>query len=263
VSTIKNDLGQVVPIRERRSAQATLAALNNELVIDLNGDAYALVYVQSNLFVGTLEFTGCVDEAGALFFPVPAYGYLPGHVGGTVPPSNQPILTEGLIATALVRVYSIPVGQLRKLRIRASAFTSGACTVHVVTDTNRSMNITQNDQNPATLCVTATAAVGVATTLTIPAVTTLRTFLDSLEIVRSATAALTASATPVVVTTTGIPGTPAFTFGQDVAGIGIDKVASLNCGPGGIACNSGAVTVVCPAYVGVIWRVNAVYHLGG
>ena len=89
-------------------------------------------------------------------------------------------------------------------------------------------------------------------------------FIDSLHIVRSATAALTASATPVVVTTTGLPGNPAFTFGQDVAGIGIDKDARLDCGPEGFAAAAlgAATTVVCPAYVGVIWRVNCLYHLG-
>lgn len=263
MSVIKNDLGVIVPIRERRSGQATLAVLNSELVLDLNGDAYALVYVQCNSLVGTLEFTGCIDQPGALFFPVPAYGYLPGHTGGSAPMSNQPLQTDSFTAAAVSRVYSLPVGQLRKLRIRMSAYTSGNCVVHVVSDTNRSMNITQNDQNPATLCVSATAAVGLAATLTIPSVSNMRAFLDSLSIVRSATAALTPSATPVLVTTTNIPGTPSFTFGQDAGGIGVDKIVELNCGPGGIACVSGAVTVVCPAYVGVIWRVNAVYHLGG
>ena len=113
--------------------------------------------------------------------------------------------------------------------------------------------------------VTAVSAgAGSAATATLPAVVGLRHYIDGIQVTRSATAALTAAATPVSVTTTNIPGTPAFTFGQDTAGIGIDKTVEFDFGATGIAASAAntATTVVCPAYAGVIWRINVSYRLG-
>lgn len=264
MSILKNLQGAFVPVRERRETSGTLTALNQEVVMDLNGDSNAMVYVLSDLFVGTLEFTGAMDSAGSLFFPIRAYAYSVGCTGGTIPLAGQPLLIDALVAANLTRVYAIPVGQLKKLRVRSSAYTSGNCAISIVSDVNPSLNPAAGVQNPATLAVSATAAVGVAVTLTLPAVAGLRHYIDSLQVVRSATAALTASATPVVTTSTNLPGTPGLIFGQDVAGIGIDKEQRLDCGPEGLAATAlgTATTVVCPAYVGVIWRVNCVYHLG-
>lgn len=264
MSIPKNAAGAIVPVRERREATANLAALNQELVVSLNGDSNVLVYVLSDLLIGTLEFTGAIDNGPSLYFPVQAYAYSIGCTGGTIPIAGQPFLIDALVAANLTRVYSIPVSQLKNLRIRMSAYTSGNCTIYVVSDTNTSLNPAAGVQNSATLALSATAAVGVAVTLTLPAVAGLRHYIDSLHVVRSATAALTASATPVVTTSTNIPGTPGLIFGQDVAGIGIDKDARLDCGPEGLAAIAlgVATTVVCPAYVGVIWRINCVYHLG-
>lgn len=264
MSILKNLLGAFVPVRERRETSGTLAALNQEVVMDLNGDANAMVYVQSDLFVGTLEFTGAMDSGGSLYFPIQAYAYSGGCTGGTIPLAGQPLLIDALVAANLTRVYAVPVGQLKKLRIRASAYTSGNCAVSIVSDVNRSLHPSAGDQDPSTLAVTATAAAGTAVTLTMPAVAGLRHYLDSLQVVRSATAALTAAATPVLVTSTNLPGSPILTFGQDAGGIGIDKEQRLDCGSEGLAATAlgTATTIVCPAYVGVIWRVNAVYHLG-
>lgn len=269
MSIQKNSLGDVVPVRERRQAgPVILAGLNQEFTMDLNGDANVLVYVQSDLFIGTLEFTGAIDgddvSAPSLFFAIPAHCHSPGCLGGTIPLAGQPMLVDGLVAANLTRVYAIPVAQLKKLRIRASAYTSGNCTIYAVADTNRSLNSQAGEQDPSTLAGTQTAAVGVAATLTLPAVAGLRHYIDSLSVVRSATAALTPSATPVLVTTTNLPGSPILTFGADAAGIGIDKEARLDCGPEGLSASvlGTATTIVCPAYVGVIWRVNCLYHLG-
>ena len=264
MSILKNSLGQTVPVREQRETTGNLAALNQAVVLNLNGDSSALVYVLSTSFIGTLEFTGAMDTAGTLFFPIQAYPYSIGCTGGTIPLGGQPLLADALVAANLTRVYSVPVSQLKKLRVRASAYTSGNCEIYIVSDTNSPLNTSAAEQDPATLCVTATGAVSAAVTLTLPAVAGLRHYIDSIHIVRSATAALTASATPVVVTTTNLPGSPAFTLGSDAAGIGIDKEARLDCGPEGLAASvlGTATTVVMPVYTGVIWRATALYHLG-
>ena len=267
----KNLMGAVVPVRERRSVgPVNLTALNQEFTMDLNGDSNVLVYVLSDLLVGTLEFTGAIDGIDipytppSMYFPIQAYPYSIGCNGGTIPQAGQPLLVDALVAANLTRVYSIPVKQLKRLRIRMSAYTSGNCQIYAVADQNVALNPSAADQDPATLAVTNTAAVGVAVTLTLPAVAGLRHYIDSLHIVRSATAALTASATPVLVTTTNLPGNPVFTFGSDAGGIGVDKEQRLDCGPEGFAASAigVATTVVMPAYTGVIWRATALYHLG-
>ena len=263
MATFKNDDGVIVPVRERREASGTLAALNSEIVIDVNGDESALVYVQSTAFIGTLEFTGSSDATGALFHPVPAYPFSPGCAGGTIPQAGQPLLLDALVAANTVRVYSVPIGQLRKLRVRTSAYTSGAADVSITAEAQGPLN-TAIAAKPSTLLVTSTGAASAAVTATLPAVAGLRHIVDFVYVNRSATAALTASATPVLVTTTNLPGTPVLTFGSDAAGIGIDKEARLDFGSTGLAATAlgTATTVVCPVYTGVIWRVIVGYRLG-
>jgi hypothetical protein len=263
MSRLLNLAGDYIPHFERREASGVLAALNAELVIDLNGDESALVYIQSTSFIGTLEFTGCNNADGTQYFPVAAYPYAIGCAGGTIPPAGQPLLIDALVAANTSRVYSIPVGQLKKLRVRASAYTSGSMVCSITSDTQDELN-TAIIGKPATLLVTATGAASAAVTATLPAVSGLRHIIDFIRINRSATAALTAAAAPVVVTTTNLPGSPALTFGSDAAGIGIDKEGLLDFGASGLAASAlgTATTIVCPVYTGVIWRINVAYRLG-
>lgn len=265
MSILRNLASAFVPVRERREQSGTLAALNAEVVANMNGDSFALVTVSSASFIGTLEFTGESDATGAIFAPVPAYPVATLCAGGTIPASSQPLLVHALVAANTLVTYAVPVGQLRRLRVRASAYTSGQLNVTVTSEDALSVNTLINGgPTPSTLFVTATGLVSAAVTATIPAVAGLRIYLDSVTVTRSATAALTASATPVLVTTTNLPGTPALTLGADAAGIGIDKVVTLDTGTGGLAAVTlgTAVTIVCPVYTGVIWRVNVAYHLG-
>jgi hypothetical protein len=262
MSVLKNLAGAVVPVRERRTATGTLAALNAELVLDLNGDANAMLHIQSTAFIGTLEFTGANNEDETQFFPVPAYPYSPGCAGGTILSAGQPVLLHALVAANTAAVYAIPVGQLRKLRVRVSAYTSGSCVASLLADVNASLN-TEIPNPVPTLAVTGTAAAAAGVTVTLPAVTGLRHYVQRIDITRSASALLTAAAAPVVVTTTNLPGTPAFTFGADAAPQGTDKTVSLDCGSGLAATAAGTnTTIVCPVTTGVIWRVNVLYRLG-
>lgn len=262
MSTLKNLSGTFVPVRERREAAGTLGALNAEVVLPLNGDENALVYVQSTAFIGTLEFTGLGDETAG-YFPVVAYPYSPGCAGGTIPLAGQPLLSDALVAANTVRVYSVPVGQLRALRVRASAYTSGAAAVTISSDPNDALN-TAIISRPTTLLVTATGASAAAVTATLPSVAGLRHVVDFIRVTRSATALLTAGATPTLVTTTNLPGSPVLTFGADAAAQGVDKEGVLDFGSSGLAASAlgTATTIVCPATTGVIWRVNVGYRLG-
>lgn len=263
MSILRNILGNFMPHMESRRSSGDLSIVNAELVHDVDGDASAVIYIDGT---GTLNATYIVEGSpdDNNYFPLICFPYAPASLGGTLPQAGQPIYTEAVNAAAVDRMLCCAVGGLRKIRVRLTAYTSGNALVTINSDDCPSLSPYVRDQRAATLMVTATGAVSAAVTLTLPAVTGLRHYLDRIEVVRSATAALTASATPVVVTTTNIPGNPALTFGADAAGIGVDKQQSMEFGGAGMAAAAAgtATTVVCPVYTGVIWRVNAAYRLG-
>lgn len=113
------------------------------------------------------------------------------------------------------------------------------------------------------IAVTATGASGAAVTCTLPASASVFHYIQALQITKYAAAALTGVATPVIVTTTNLPGNPAFTFPTaqaigttvDEDLIGIDALRS--------SVTNTATTIVCPATTGVIWRINVFYYTTG
>ncbi len=263
MSILRNLGGAFVPVRERRETTGTLAALNAEVVAPLNGDSMALVSVVLSSFAGTLEFTGAADSAGTNYFPVLAFPYAPGCVGSAIPVSAQPIITDALATAATLRVYAVPCGQIKNLRVRASVYSSGTCAVTITSDTAETLNMAMW-LRPTTAMVTQVSVAGSGATATLPAVPGLRHIVDFIRVTRSAAALLTAGATPTTVTTSNLPGTPSLTFGQDAAPQGTDKEVVLDFGASGLAVSAinTATTVVCPATTNVIWRVNVGYRLG-
>lgn len=116
-------------------------------------------------------------------------------------------------------------------------------------------------ENVASKCVTVTAAAGSIATLTLPAPGTgLRIYITKIVITKLAAALLTAAAVPVIVTTTGLTGTPAFDCAADAAAQGTverqnhDFAQALEA-----AADAAAVTVVGPATTNVLWRITAFY----
>jgi hypothetical protein len=116
-------------------------------------------------------------------------------------------------------------------------------------------------QRHAVAWQSATGAAGAGVTLTIPAGGAgVFNYLCYLQIIKFAAALLTAAATPVLVTTTGMTNTPTFSFNADAAAQGTSqeqKYEGQNPIIGSAAAT--AITIVCPATTGVIWRVNATY----
>ena len=248
-------------MRERRETTGSLTSLNGTVDLDLNGDSAALVYVAGGAatLTGTLSFLGSID--GTNFFPVLAIPYY----GVTNLPSNaQPLIVEAISGTNVVRCYAIRVGQLKKLRVLMSAFTTGTASVSIVSDTAQSIHPALFDGRPSALMVTATAALATAITATLPLVTGLRHYIDFISVIKFNGAALTAAATPVLVTTTNLPGTPVMNFPSDAAAQGTDVERRLDWGGTGCAANAvgTATTIVCPAVTGALWRINVGYRLG-
>ena len=114
---------------------------------------------------------------------------------------------------------------------------------------------------PVTLCVSATAATGVGVTATLPAVAGQFHYIGSIVITKYFTVANAASATPLVVTTTNLPGSLAFSFGQPLGTVGTTDVRSDNFGfPLKSSVVNTATTIVAPATTGIIWRINVFYY---
>jgi len=110
--------------------------------------------------------------------------------------------------------------------------------------------------------VTVTAAVNVAATLTLPAPAAgLSIHITDLEVVKLYAVIGVASGAGVIITSTNLPGTPAWTTEQVVGAEGsVVRVVKLTpTTPLKAAAAAVAVTVVAPQQLQTIWRINATY----
>lgn len=110
---------------------------------------------------------------------------------------------------------------------------------------------------------TNTGAAAAAVTLTLAAPGAgLRHYLTYLSVNRFATALLTAAATPVLVTTTNIPGSLVLSFPAEAAAQGtLFPWREDFAFPVATSAQNTATTIVCPATTAVIWRVTAGYYV--
>lgn len=120
---------------------------------------------------------------------------------------------------------------------------------------------TSADNSP--LAITATGATNAAVTLTIPAAANLFHYIDRIEIYRVATAALAGTAA-LVVTTTNLPGSVAWSFGNAMAAGGTSNDYSTTLAtPLKSSTANTDTTIVMPAPgPNVLWRANVFYHTG-
>ena len=263
MSIAKNLSNLFMPHFESRRSTATINSLNAEIVHNVDGDESASIFINgTGTANATYEVNGSAD--GTNFYPILTFPHSPASLGGTLPHPAQPIYTEAVNAATVTRLLCVGVGQIQKIRVRLTAYTTGSFAITINSDAQTSLSPYVRDQKAASLMVTATAATGIAATASLPAVTGLRHYIDRISVVRSLTAAQTAGAAPTVVTTTNLPGTPALTFGVDAGAQGADKEFVFDFGGAGIGAiaPATATTIVCPATTSVIWRVNVSYRLG-
>ena len=110
----------------------------------------------------------------------------------------------------------------------------------------------------STLAVTVTAAANTAATLTLPAPGAgLFHYITGLEIMRTATAALAGTAT-LVVTTTNLPGSLAWSFGNAMAAGGTQKdlILAFDNPLKSLVANTASTIVMPAAGAAVLWRAN-------
>lgn len=110
------------------------------------------------------------------------------------------------------------------------------------------------------LSVTATGAAAAANTATLPAVAGQFHHITGIEILLYTTAARTASATPVTVTTTNFTSAVTFLFSSGGAVGGADRLLLAPDRPIRSATAGTATTIVCPATTGGLWHVKVFYY---
>ena len=115
-----------------------------------------------------------------------------------------------------------------------------------------------------TTAATQTGVAGAAVTLTLAAgAATTFHYIGFIEITKTASALLVAGATPVLVTTTNLVGSPVFDFPVDAATAGTQVVRQISSAdPIKSSVAATATTIVCPATTSIIWRVTAYYFIG-
>jgi hypothetical protein len=138
---------------------------------------------------------------------------------------------------------------------------STACLPVVIASDQSAVQISQTGE-ASNLCQSATAATGTGVTVTLPAVASNFHYITLIEIHKYFTVANAASATPLVVTTTNLPGSLAFTFGQPLGTVGsTDERVYTPATPLKSSVLNTATTIVCPATTGIIWRINVFYFV--
>lgn len=245
VQTALGALGNQHP-RENLRADGVLAALNAEVVLVCDGCSSLAVDLRGT-FSATFEVSGTHDGTNWSVI--------------SMLPVNQAARVFVLSITGTTQgIWEGKCAPYWKVRIRCTAFTSGSAIANLVASNGILDDLTKKI-TPS--IVTVTAAAGAAATLTIPNPGAgLRQYVTYLSINRFAAALLTAAATPVIVTTTNLPGSLAFSFPADAAAQGtLFPWREDFAYPLASSAQATATTVVAPATTNVIWRMTAGYYV--
>lgn len=231
-------------VTDARASTANLSALNAEAIADLNGHCVATFDLRGT-FVATVVFEATLD--GTNYFSLPAINQ-----------ATQAMIT----APTAAGVFIVSVTGFRRIRARVSAYTSG--TVVVAMRASMADYAITSIPYPATLTVTVTAATATAATLTIPAAGAgLFHYFTRILVQRHTSALLTAGTTPVLVTTTNLPGARVFSIPADAAPQGQVYTEIVEPSqPIKSSVANTATTIVAPLTTGVIWRLTADYYVG-
>lgn len=231
-------------VTDSRAATASLAAVNAEALVDLNGVSIVAVDVRGT-FVGTLVFEGTID--GSNYVQLPGINRLTNVMVNTITATNT--------------VVMVGVSGFRRFRVRCSAYTSGAMIVALRASMADFAII--GIPLPTPLHVTNTAAVNVAVTATLPAPGAgLFHYITRIHVKKYFATAGLAAATPQLVTTTNLPGARVLSMGTAGAIGSTAEETIANAQPIKSTAANTATTIVCPAATDAIWRVSVDYYVG-
>lgn len=233
--------GNIHP-RENLFGVGNLAAVNAEIFAACDGSATVSIDLRGT-FSMTVEISGTVDGTNWQLIPVRL------QTGG------------GFVAAIVGSVQSTWMAScvgFSRVRARVTAFTSGSATAVLMSSTALFDDYAKNGSVTSSI-TTAVGAAGAAVTLTLAAPGAgLRHYLTYLSINRFASALLVASATPVTITTTNLPGPLAFTRPAEAAAQGtLDVYREDFAYPIVSSAQNLNTTIVAGAATSVIWRLTA------
>ena len=238
-------------ITDARTISATLAALNAEVVMDLNGEAVANFDVRTAAANLSLVFEGTLDGTN--------------YVGLVAMNVATEVLISTLVLTSTsAAAYCVGVTGFRRIRIRCSAYTSGNVTIS--SRATRADFAIYAKPFPTTTVVTATAAVNTGSTATLAAPGAgLFHYITRIQLIKFYSVVGAPAAAPFVVTSTNLTGNPAWSTVLDAAAAGsavrvIDENFPGN--PLKSAVANTATTFVAAAQLQTIWRWNVYYYVG-
>jgi hypothetical protein len=232
---------------DARAQTAILSAVNAEVDWDTNGHATLALDLRTAAASMTVVFEASID--GTNFFGLPAFNT-----------TTSAYVASVVVTTTLTTQYLIEVEGFKRMRVRVSAYTSGTLTV---AGRATIADVIINTEEIPSIALSATGAAAAAVTLTLPAPGAgLRHYITGLEITRNSTAALAGTAT-LVITTTNLPGSLAWSVGNAMAAGGTQiDVQREFVHPLQSAAQNTATTIVAPAPgAAVLWRLNAYYYL--
>lgn len=243
---------------------AVIASTTGQVVASTALAGNATFHVVATAFAGTLVFEASID-GGLNYAPILAI-----REDGTGSESGIAIST----AVAYIRQWTVALPGLAYFRVRCLSFSSGTAAVLIapgptLIEPSPSLaasiaSIGTVQPQPATTVVSTMGTISNASTLTLasPGVGLFH-YITSILVQRYAGAALTGAATPVLVTSTNIPGSPVWSI--DTAGaIGTSFIHRENYAGNPLKSTAAntATTIVAPVYTSAIWRLTATYYVG-
>lgn len=244
-------------ITDARVAGATLAALNGEVAMDLNGKTVAVFEIRAGANSATYVFEASVD--GTNYYAVPARPLSGSTITGAA--IGEGMIVSQVVSSTAAAAYAVSATGYRRVRCRVSVYNTGNAVVTGRATVSDYAIIAQ--PQPALLHVTATATNAIATA-TLPAVAGMFHYITSIEVTHSCSVAVLGSAVENI-TTTNLPGNPAWTRGNALAvGATSRDVNYEPCVPLKSSAANTATTVVCPANAAATTtsRINVSYYLG-
>lgn len=235
---------------DTRPLTALLGSLNAETIVELNGQTTAMIDARSAAFAGTLSIQGTVDAVNWVDLPV-------------TNTATQATIVNPVLSGASANVWVVHCGGFQAIRVRVSAYTSGNIDVGVRA-TVASLRPSLERPYPTTLWVTATAAANTAATATLPAAGVgLFHYITHIDITRNATAALAGGAT-IIHTTTNLPGSPAWSVGNNMVAGGTERDVWIDFAQPlkSTAANTATTVVAAAGGAAVLNRVNVGYFVG-
>ena len=251
MAKISRDLGALVgqPLhpRENLGATGTLGSALATVITSCDGCSTVSVDLRGTFSI-TAQVEGTVNGTDWILIPVR--------------PQTGGVFVRAIVGT-VAGVWMGSCAGFTNVRVLDATHTSGAATATIVASTALFDDFARYG-SVTPVVATVTAAAGVAATLTIAAPGLgLRHYLTYLRITRfAAVGPLTAAATPVLVTTTNIPGTLVFSMPADAAALGTVFVYQEDFAyPIATTAQNTATTIVGPVTTGVIWRITAGYYV--